>query len=104
MDNAQAEKWVVDYADVEPQVEALGTINRAFPRASKVIVDLLDDEDASHRLRFEAAKYVMDKGLTKESTEEPWKHVLDTIAADTEQPALVEAPVFMDDPEFDGDV
>ena len=98
------EKWVVGYADIEPQIEALGEINRALPRAAKLIVGLIDDDEASHRLRFEAAKYVMDKGLTKESTEEPWKNVLDVIQSDAEASVTTLNTQYMDDPDFDGAV
>jgi hypothetical protein len=86
MDEQTRDKWFAEASDIEAPLEASTILKRALPVAASTIVGLLDDEDASTRIRFEAAKFVIDHGLGKEATDggNPWDAFLEDVRLDAE--------------------
>jgi hypothetical protein len=112
------DKWMATISDIEGELGALKTLKETLPTAAQAIADIINDPDASARLRFDAAKYVIDRGLTKEQDEDTWKGLTEAIRADVvdANASLSEANIqytsndpgvdvaYIDDPDFDGDV
>jgi hypothetical protein len=109
----EGDPWLTSYADLESPLEASTTIKEALPLAAKAIVALLGTtEDVSPRLRFDAAKYVLDRGLGKAGSEEgkgnPWDEYLDRLMGDVDVAVDGEGYQVVsgadDDPTFDGNL
>jgi hypothetical protein len=99
----QREKWIAEYSDIESPLEASATLKQALPMAARVVVNVMNDEDAGPRLRFDAAKYVIERGIPQVSgkdTGEPWKGLLDDVKKDVED-GEEEAQELLSDEEAD---
>lgn len=80
----QQERWLATYTDVEGEMQAMETLKQALPVAADTIVGIVRDTTVHPRLRYDAARYVLDFGLRKEAEEEPFKEMLDAIRDDIE--------------------